>query len=84
MAHMTGEAWLLGQKNPSKLFCHSWKLTMPDIAFFCPELFDFLRQLKLHNNRNWFAKNKARYEKMVLDPALLCSVASLKTIPLMT
>ena len=24
---------------------------MPDDAFFRPELFDFLRQLKRHNNR---------------------------------
>jgi uncharacterized protein (TIGR02453 family) len=44
---------------------------MPDNAFFCPELFDFLRQLKRHNNREWFAKNKARYENVVRDPALL-------------
>ena len=46
-------------------------LTMPDTAFFCPELFDFLRQLKRHNNRDWFAKNKQRYEQVVRDPALL-------------
>jgi uncharacterized protein (TIGR02453 family) len=44
---------------------------MPNHAFFRPELFDFLRQLKRHNNRDWFARNKARYEKVVLDPALL-------------
>ena len=44
---------------------------MPDTAFFCPELFDFLRQLKRHNNRDWFARNKARYEKVVRDPALM-------------
>lgn len=43
---------------------------MPDIAFFHPELFEFLRQLKRHNNRPWFAKNKARYELAVRDPAL--------------
>jgi uncharacterized protein (TIGR02453 family) len=43
---------------------------MPDSAFFRPELFEFLRQLKRHNNRDWFARNKARYEKDVLDPAL--------------
>jgi uncharacterized protein (DUF2461 family) len=34
---------------------------MPDTAIFSPELFQFLRQLKRHNNREWFAKNKARY-----------------------
>src|SRR5208337_1013495 len=44
---------------------------MPETAFFRPELFDFLRQLKRHNNRDWFARNKARYEKVVRDPALM-------------
>ncbi len=43
---------------------------MPDSAFFQPELFEFLRQLKRHNAREWFAKNKARYEQVVRDPAL--------------
>ncbi len=43
---------------------------MPDAIFFRPELFEFLRQLKRHNNRDWFARNKARYEKDVRDPAL--------------
>jgi len=43
---------------------------MPDTAFFRPELFDFLRQLTRHNNRDWFAKNKQRYEEAVRDPAL--------------
>jgi uncharacterized protein (TIGR02453 family) len=44
---------------------------VPDTVFFCTGLFDFLRQLKRHNNRDWFAKNKARYENVVRDPALL-------------
>jgi uncharacterized protein (TIGR02453 family) len=44
---------------------------MPDTVFFRPELFEFLRQLRRHNNREWFAKNKARYEELVRDPALL-------------
>jgi uncharacterized protein (TIGR02453 family) len=44
---------------------------MPDAAFFRPELFDFLRQLKRHNNRDWFARKKQRYEEAVRDPALL-------------
>ena len=44
---------------------------MPDDPFFRPELFDFLRQLKRHNNRDWFAKNKQRYEEVVRDPALM-------------
>ena len=44
---------------------------MPDTVFFSPELFEFMRQLKRHNNREWFAKNKQRYEAAVRDPALL-------------
>jgi len=44
---------------------------MRDTSFFRPELFDFLRQLKRHNNREWFARNKQRYEEAVRDPALL-------------
>ena len=44
---------------------------MPDTAFFRPELFDFLHQLKRHNNRDWFAKNKQRYEAVVRNPALM-------------
>ncbi len=44
---------------------------MPDSTFFRPELFEFLRQLRRHNNREWFAKNKARYHEAVLEPALL-------------
>ena len=44
---------------------------MPETAFFSPELFDFLRQLKRHNNRDWFARNKARYEEAVQDRALM-------------
>ena len=44
---------------------------MPDAAFFRPELFGFLRQLRRHNNRDWFARNKQRYEDAVRDPALM-------------
>jgi uncharacterized protein (TIGR02453 family) len=44
---------------------------VPDDPFFRPELFDFLRQLKRHNNRDWFAKNKQRYEAVVRNPALM-------------
>jgi hypothetical protein len=43
---------------------------MPDSASFHPELFQFLRQLRRHNDREWVAKNKARYQ-CVLEPALL-------------
>ncbi len=44
---------------------------MPNDAFFRPDLFEFLRQLKRHNNREWFARNKARYLEAVQDPALV-------------
>jgi uncharacterized protein (TIGR02453 family) len=44
---------------------------MPDTAYFCSGLFEYLRQLKRHNNREWFAKNKQRYEETVRDPALM-------------
>jgi uncharacterized protein (TIGR02453 family) len=44
---------------------------MTDHAFFRPELFQFLRQLKRRNDRDWFAKNKTRYVQDVRDPALL-------------
>jgi uncharacterized protein (DUF2461 family) len=37
---------------------------------FDPELFEFLRELKDHNDRDWFAANKDRYEAHVLEPAL--------------
>jgi len=38
--------------------------------FFTPEVFVFLKQLKRNNDREWFAKNKARYEECVVQPAL--------------
>jgi uncharacterized protein (TIGR02453 family) len=44
---------------------------VPNEVFFRPDFFQFLRQLKRHNNREWFAKNKQRYEEVVRDPALL-------------
>jgi uncharacterized protein (TIGR02453 family) len=43
---------------------------MAETAFFTPELFVFLRQLKRHNNREWFARNKVRYQQSAQDPAL--------------
>jgi uncharacterized protein (TIGR02453 family) len=39
-------------------------------SHFTPALFDFLSQLRRHNRRNWFLKNKGRYESDVRDPAL--------------
>lgn len=35
-----------------------------------PALFQFLNELKLNNNREWFQKNKLRYEQDVKDPLL--------------
>jgi uncharacterized protein (TIGR02453 family) len=43
---------------------------MPETSIFTPELFAFLRQLKRHNNRDWFARNKPRYQQVVVEPAL--------------
>jgi uncharacterized protein (TIGR02453 family) len=39
-------------------------------ADFSPELFTFLKQLKRNNNREWFAKNKDRYETVIREPSL--------------
>src|SRR5215813_766227 len=44
--------------------------TKPKAAHFSSDLFDFLRRLKKNNNREWFAKNKARYQQAVVEPAL--------------
>jgi uncharacterized protein (TIGR02453 family) len=37
---------------------------------FSPELFAFLRELADHNDREWFAENKARYVENVQEPAI--------------
>jgi uncharacterized protein (TIGR02453 family) len=39
-------------------------------SIFSPALFQFLRQLKRNNKREWFQKNKSRFETDVRDPAL--------------
>jgi len=44
---------------------------MPAQPIFSPELFTFLRQLKRNNNREWFAKNKARYQQFGIDAAMV-------------
>lgn len=43
---------------------------MSQSLLFQPELFAFLVQLKRHNNREWFARNKTRYQQDVVEPAL--------------
>ncbi|HVR85430.1 MAG TPA: TIGR02453 family protein [Planctomycetota bacterium] len=35
-----------------------------------PDLFCFLREIKTHNNREWFARNKDRFQTAVRDPFL--------------
>ena len=37
---------------------------------FSPQLFAFLRELKQHNEREWFNANKDRYERELKEPAL--------------
>lgn len=41
-----------------------------DSAYFSPEFFRFLKQLRRNNNREWFTKNKPLYEKFLLEPSL--------------
>src|SRR6266849_4338954 len=43
---------------------------MPADRYFTRELFKFLNELCTHNNRDWFQKNKGRYETDVRDPFL--------------
>jgi uncharacterized protein (TIGR02453 family) len=38
--------------------------------FFTPALFTFLTELRLHNDREWFARNRERYLRDVRDPML--------------
>jgi uncharacterized protein (TIGR02453 family) len=38
--------------------------------WFTPELFVFLEELRLHNDRDWFDRNKERYVAHVRDPML--------------
>ncbi|TMC49344.1 MAG: DUF2461 domain-containing protein [Chloroflexi bacterium] len=42
----------------------------PRHSHFTPALFDFLRELRAHNNREWFQRNKVRYEADVRAPSL--------------
>jgi uncharacterized protein (DUF2461 family) len=39
-------------------------------AHFSPALFRFLRELARHNDREWFTRNRERYEREVRDPML--------------
>src|SRR5262249_24725406 len=42
----------------------------PDDARIGPELFAFLRELRAHNDRAWFAANRDRYHDAVRAPLL--------------
>jgi uncharacterized protein (TIGR02453 family) len=39
-------------------------------TYFTPELFQFLKQLKRNNRREWFLENKPRYEALLRQPSL--------------
>ena len=41
-----------------------------DSRYFSREFFKFLRDLAANNNREWFLKNKPRYERVVLQPSV--------------
>jgi uncharacterized protein (TIGR02453 family) len=43
---------------------------MAKSAYFGPEVFQFLTDLKAHNDREWFQANKSRYEEHARDPFL--------------
>jgi uncharacterized protein (TIGR02453 family) len=43
---------------------------MAATPYITPELFKFLRALKRNNNREWFHKNKPRFEEQVKEPLL--------------
>ena len=43
---------------------------MGPTAHFTPALFEFLAELSMNNNREWFQTNKARYERDVRNPLL--------------
>lgn len=38
------------------------------MAWFTPDTLDFLRELELNNNREWFAENRKRYEQSLKEP----------------
>jgi uncharacterized protein (TIGR02453 family) len=42
----------------------------PEPGYFGPDALRFLRELARNNNREWFQRNKSRYESSVQNPAL--------------
>ena len=47
------------------------------MVYFTSESFAFLRELSEHNNRDWFAANKKRYESEIRDPIPIVVLAEL-------
>jgi uncharacterized protein (TIGR02453 family) len=43
---------------------------MASLSYFSPDLFKFLGDLRTHNQRDWFQKNKERYEAHARQPFL--------------
>jgi uncharacterized protein (TIGR02453 family) len=43
---------------------------MSSKAHFSPEVFDFLKQLKRNNKREWFLRNKPRYDSIIKEPCI--------------
>jgi uncharacterized protein (TIGR02453 family) len=43
---------------------------MPSSPYFTPDLFDFLVRLKRNNRREWFQKNKPKYEQIIKEPCI--------------
>ncbi len=41
----------------------------PQPSPFTQALFDFFRELRSNNRRDWFEENRARYEEDVLEPS---------------
>jgi len=50
---------------------------MSSQPYFTTDLFDFLVRLKRNNRREWFLKNKARYEAVIKEPCIrfVCDAA---------
>jgi uncharacterized protein (TIGR02453 family) len=41
------------------------------VQFFTCEALEFLKELKQNNSKEWFLKNRDRYERLILDPSKL-------------
>jgi uncharacterized protein (TIGR02453 family) len=52
----------MARKRPDK--------KQPSFPGFPPQMLDFLHDLSLNNNREWFTDNKSRYEDFIVAPSL--------------